>query len=77
MTLDLDEGGGLTQVHNHGDKSQRSGNLSAADVLETWRSWANHYRAPRLIRCDAEGCHRAELTKSWCSSRGIELFIAP
>ncbi|CAK0863661.1 unnamed protein product [Prorocentrum cordatum] len=76
LTLNIDEGSGLTQVTNHGDKSQRSGNRSAADVLETWRSWTNHYRVPRLVRCDAEGCHRAELTKSWCSSRGIEMFIA-
>ncbi|CAK0904869.1 unnamed protein product, partial [Prorocentrum cordatum] len=77
FTLNLDEGSGLTQIFNHGDKSQRSGRRSAADLLETWRSWTNHYRAPRLIRCDAEGCHRAELTKSWCSARGIEMFIAP
>ncbi|CAK0814132.1 unnamed protein product [Prorocentrum cordatum] len=77
LTLNLDEGSGLALVTNHGDKSQRSGNWSAADVVETWRSWADHYRAPRLIRCDAEGCHRAELTKGWCSSRGIEMFIAP
>ncbi|CAK0846211.1 unnamed protein product [Prorocentrum cordatum] len=77
FTLNLDEGSGLTQIFNHGDKSQRSGNRSAADLLETWRSWTNHYRAPRLIRCDAEGCHRAELTKSWRSARGIEMFIAP
>ncbi|CAK0860660.1 unnamed protein product [Prorocentrum cordatum] len=77
FTLNLDEESGLTQIFNHGDKSQRSGNRSAADLLETWRSWTNHYRAPRLIRCDAEGCRRAELTKSWCSTRGIEMFIAP
>ncbi|CAK0855515.1 unnamed protein product [Prorocentrum cordatum] len=77
FTLNLDEGSGLTQIFNHGDKSQRSGNRSAADLLETWRSWTNDYRTPRLIRCDAEGCHRAELTKSWCSARGIEMFIAP
>ncbi|CAK0898390.1 unnamed protein product [Prorocentrum cordatum] len=62
LTLNLGEGSGLTLVTNHGDKSQRSGNGSAADVVETWRSWADHYRAPRLIRCDAEGCHSAELT---------------
>ncbi|CAK0877495.1 unnamed protein product, partial [Prorocentrum cordatum] len=77
FTLNLDEGSGLTQIFNHGDKSQRSGNRSASDLLETWRSWTNHYRAPRFIRCDAEGCHRAELTKNWCSTRGIEMFIAP
>ncbi|CAK0889471.1 unnamed protein product, partial [Prorocentrum cordatum] len=77
LTLNLDEGSGLALVTDHGDKSQRSGNRSAADVFETWRSWADHYRAPRLIRCDAEGCHRADLTKGWCSSRGIEMSIAP
>ncbi|CAK0895852.1 unnamed protein product, partial [Prorocentrum cordatum] len=77
LTLDMDEGSRLALVTNRGDKSQRPSNWSAADVVETWRSWADHYRAPRPIRCDAEGCHRAELTKGWRSSRGIDMFIAP
>ena len=37
-TLNSDEDGWRTQVHNHGDTSQSPGNRSAADVIETWRS---------------------------------------
>ncbi|CAK0856560.1 unnamed protein product [Prorocentrum cordatum] len=34
--------------------------------------------APEVFKVmGSNGCRRAELTKSWCSSRGVEMFIAP
>ncbi len=74
MTLTTDEGSGLTQVVNHGE---RHGNRSAADFEAVLSQWCKWYVKPDLIRMDAEGCHRAGSIREWCSVRDIGNWIAP
>ncbi|CAK0899034.1 unnamed protein product, partial [Prorocentrum cordatum] len=77
MTLNIDEGSGLTSVTYHGQKGERNGNRSTQEVISTWNDWCGHYRRPSLLRLDPEGCHRSQAVARWCSDRGIELWIAP
>ncbi|CAK0911859.1 unnamed protein product [Prorocentrum cordatum] len=77
MTLDLDEGSGLTSVKYHGKKGDRSSNRTAKEVISTWESWCTHYRRPSLLRLDAEGCHCSQAVAEWTSDNGIEMWIAP
>ncbi|CAK0827541.1 unnamed protein product, partial [Prorocentrum cordatum] len=76
MTLNLDEGSGLTSVTYHGQKGERSGNRSAIEVISTWESWCSHYRQPALLRMDPEGCHCSQTVAKWASDHGIEIWIA-
>ncbi|CAK0818384.1 unnamed protein product, partial [Prorocentrum cordatum] len=77
MTLNIDEGSGLTSVTYLGQKGERNGNRSTQEVISTWNDWCGHYRRPSLLRLDPEGCHRSQAVARWCSDRGIELWIAP
>ncbi|CAK0840995.1 unnamed protein product, partial [Prorocentrum cordatum] len=77
MTLNLDEGSGLTSVTYHGQKGERSGNRSAIEVISTWESWCSHYRQPALLRMDPEGCHCSQIVAKWASDHGVEIWIAP
>ena len=65
MTLNLDEGSGLTSVTYHGQKGERSANRTASEVIGTWESWSSHYRKPSLLRLDPEGCHCAQAVAKW------------
>ncbi|CAK0885021.1 unnamed protein product [Prorocentrum cordatum] len=77
MALNLDEGSGLTSVTYHGQTDERSGNISAAEVINAWESWNSHHRRPTLRRLDPEGRHCSQAVAKWTSDRGIELWIAP
>ena len=77
MTLNLDEGSGLTRVTNHGHERDRSMNRTAEEVLATWDCWCDHFSQPKFLRMDSEGCHRGGNIQEWGSRRGLLLWVAP